>query len=281
MIIDSHVHLFPPAVTRDRETYLGRDLTFRALYADARAKMCDADKLVQTMDVEGIDIAVVVNIGWKDPDAARETNDYLLESAQRYAGRLIPFCALNPLDGDRAVREIERCVALGARGIGELHPDTQGFDLGDRAVMAPVMAAAAFHGLPVLAHASEPVGHRYPGKGLVTPDVLCRFVGNFPESRVILAHWGGGLPFYALMPEVRQMLVNVSFDSAASPFLYDPHVFDVVASLVGVDRVLFGTDFPLIGHRRLLRQVEESALDSAAKDRVLGANASSLLGINQ
>ena len=47
------------------------------------------------------------------------------------------------------------------------------------------------------------------------------------------AHWGGGLPFYALMPEVEDSLSNVYFDSAASPFLYDASVFPTVAGLVG------------------------------------------------
>ena len=279
MRIDAHVHVFPPAVAAGRDRYLDRDLTFRSLYTPPKAKISTAAEVVASMDGCGIDRAVLVNIGWTTHDLCRESNDYLLEVASRAPDRLTAFCVVNPLSGDLAVEEVERCARLGARGVGELHPDSQGFDLGDRAVMAPVMEAAARHNLPVLTHASEPVGHSYPGKGVVTPEVLYRFVTNFPEARIVCAHWGGGLPFYALMPEVRRALANVSFDTAASPFLYTPEVFERVVELVGPEKVLFGTDFPLIKQERLLRQVTASGLATEAKELVLGGNAARLLGL--
>jgi hypothetical protein len=133
--------------------------------------------------------------------------------------------------------------------------------------------------MPVVVHASEPVGHLYPGKGLTTPDRVYRFIENFPENIIICAHWGGGLPFYALMPEVPEVMKNVYFDSAASPFLYRPEVFAAVAGLAGADKVLFGTDYPLIGQRRLLKQVEASDLDASAQQAILGGNAARLLGL--
>ena len=100
--------------------------------------------------------------------------------------------------------------------------------------------------------------HQYPGKGLTTPDKLYRFIENFQSNVIICAHWGGGLPFYALMPEVPQVLENVYFDTAASPFLYRSDVFAAVAGLVGAGKILFATDYPLIRARRLLGQVEEA-----------------------
>ena len=273
MIVDAHVHIFPPAIVSGRAGYLERDLTFRTLYSHARARMATADELVASMDHSGIDVSVLANIGWATHELCQETNDYLLEAASRYPKRLVPFCAVNPTAGDRAVEEVERCARLGARGVGELHPDYQGFDLGDRAVMAPVMEAAARRGMVVLTHASEPVGHQYSGKGMVTPDVLYRFVGHFPESPIVLAHWGGGLPFYALMPEVRKALANVWVDTAASPFLYDPAIFETVARLIGAEKVLLATDFPLITPQRVLTQVEQAALSPEAKGLILGGNA--------
>lgn len=279
MRIDAHVHIFPPSVSSDRARYLEADVTFRTLYAGARAATARAEDLIAAMDRAGIDMAVLANIGWNAHALCRETNDYLLEAAGRYPGRLVPFCGVNPLSGERAVEEIERCAARGARGVGELHPDTQGYSLAERDLMAPVMLAAARNHMPVLAHASEPVGHEYAGKGRVTPDVLYRFITHFPGSRIILAHWGGGLPFYALMPEVRKALANVWFDTAASPFLYEPAVFDRVADLVGPKRVLFATDFPLIQPERLLRQVEQSRLTPEAMRLVLGDNTAALLGL--
>jgi hypothetical protein len=52
-----------------------------------------------------------------------------------------------------------------------------------------------------------------------------------------------------------------------------------VAGLVGADKVLFATDYPLIEHRRMMRQVEESGLDSAAQEAILWGNAARLLGL--
>ena len=88
--------------------------------------------------------------------------------------------------------EAERCAAAGLRGIGELHPDTQGLDITDAADMGPLMALARSLNLPVLLHCSEPVGHSYPGKGKTTPDKVWRFIENFPDNIIICAHWGGG-----------------------------------------------------------------------------------------
>ncbi|MBF8299350.1 MAG: metal-dependent hydrolase-like protein [Dehalococcoidia bacterium] len=238
------------------------------------------EDVIEAMDRAGVDLSVLVNIGWSDHGLCRETNDYLLAAAARYPKRLAVFCGVNPSAGKEAVQEIARCAGLGALGVGELHPDYQGYSLSDVAVMRPVMEAAAHLGLVVLTHASEPVGHEYPGKGAVTPDILYRFIVAFPESPIILAHWGGGLPFYALMPEVRKSLANVYFDSAASPFLYEASIFEKVVSLVGAERVLFATDYPLITQERLLLQVQEAGLTSRARDRILGGNAAALLRLD-
>jgi hypothetical protein len=220
-----------------------------------------------------------MGIGWKDPGLVVECNNYIIQSAANYPDRIVGFCSVNPALGDDAVTEIERCSRAGLRGIGELHADTQGFDITDRSLMRPLMDTARDLGMPVVVHASEPVGHLYPGKGLTTPDKAYRFIENFPENIIICAHWGGGLPFYALMPEVPKVMKNVYFDSAASPFLYRPEVFAAVAGLAGADKVLFGTDYPLIGQRRLLKQVEASGLDASAQQAILGGNAARLLGL--
>ena len=141
------------------------------------------------------------------------------------------------------------------------------------------MSEAKRLGLPVVVHSSEPVGHQYPGKGFTTPDKLYRLIENFRDNTIICAHWGGGLPFYALMPEVPEVLKNVYFDMAASPFLYEPGVVSTVADLVGADKILFGTDFPLIQPQRLLRYLEEAGLEPKAREAILHGNAARLLGL--
>ena len=279
MIIDFHAHIFPDSVRNDRTPYLERDATFEHLYSDPRARLSSAELLVERMDRDGVDMAVTLGMGWQVHEFAVEANDYIMESATAFPDRLVPFCTVNPALGDVAIKEVERCADLGSRGIGELHSYAQGYRLDDERVMRPFMEAAIDRDLIVLTHSSEPVGHVYAGKGTVTPGELCRFIETYPEAKIVCAHWGGGLPFYALMPEVLEALRNVYFDSAASPFLYVPDVFANTVNLVGADKVLFGTDYPLISQKRLLDQVEGQGLEVEVKAAVLGGNAQRLLGL--
>jgi hypothetical protein len=281
MLVDFHTHVFPPFLVERREEYLARDATFGELYSSPKARMATAEELVAALDDAEVDAAVMVGIGWTDRELAARANDYLLEAAIRFPGRLIPFCVVNPAWGEDAVREMQRCVKGGARGMGELHPDSQGFDLTSGDAMSPLMGEARKSGIPVMVHSSEPVGHPYPGKGRATPERLLRFIERFPQNVIVCAHWGGGLPFYALMPEVSTALRNVYFDSAASPFLYAPKVFRVARELVGADRILFGTDYPLISHKRLLEQVREAGLPPQEEAAVLGGNAVRLLRLEE
>ena len=279
MIVDFHTHIFPPHFQGDREKLIHRDATFAALFSNPRPRLATAEDLVEAMDAAGVDIAVVMGVGWTDPDVARQANDYILESSHRFPGRLVGFCSVNPAWGEGAVMEVQRCAREGVRGVGELHPDSQGFDLGCKEALAPLMEAVEELGLVLLTHSSEPVGHAYPGKGRTTPEVLYAFVSSFPRNLIVCAHWGGGLPFYSFMPEVASTLENVYFDTAASPLLYGP---DIIPTIVGLSRpgsVLFGTDFPLIGLSRTLKQVKEAPLPDDAMRGVLGDNARPLLGI--
>lgn len=279
MIIDFHTHVFSPRIKRNRSKYIDSDPCFALLYSKKEAELATADELVASMDRDGVDISVILNIGWVTHELCVETNDYILESIARYPHRLVGFCAVQPLSTEAAIAEIERCVRGGIKGVGELRPDVQLFDLDDEGVVKPVIEAMMKHGLILLTHASEPVGHHYPGKGSVTPDILYPFITRFPELPIVCAHWGGGLPFYALMPEVKRAMKNVFFDTAASPFLYSPQVYSQVIQLVGSDKVLFGSDYPLLAQARLLREIDSLNLSPEAKGLILSDNARRLLGV--
>ena len=276
-VIDFHTHAFPEWLRDRRERYLQTDATFSELFSNPRARMGTADELVEAMDADGVDASVVMGMGWTDHGLASEVNDYLAESVRRYPGRLYGFGGVNPAWGEPAAREAERCAAAGLVGVGELHPDTQGYDIADERTMAPLMEAARHLGLIVTTHSSEPVGHTYPGKGTTRPASLWRFILAFPDVNIVCAHWGGGLPFYALMPEVAESLSNVYFDSAASPFLYDASVFPTVAGLVGARRILLGSDYPLLRARRLVDEARQTVASKDDLAAILGGNAERLL----
>ena len=279
MIIDFHTHIFPDWLRDQRDKYVVRDATFRELFASPKARMATAEELVESMDRDSVDVSVAMGIGWTDQGLAREANDYIIDAVKRYPKRLVGFAGVNPAWGDAAAGEAGRCAKAGLKGIGELHPDTQGFDLGDTQNMAPLAEVAREYHLVVTTHSSEPVGHLYQGKGCTRPEMLWRFIQSFPDVKIVCAHWGGGLPFYALMPEVAEALRNVYFDTAASPFLYDEKVFAVVASLVGADHILLGSDYPLLPHRRLLKQLQDSPLSAVEQGGIAGGNAARLLGL--
>jgi predicted TIM-barrel fold metal-dependent hydrolase len=190
----------------------------------------------------------------------------------------VGFCTVQP-QSPQAVAEIERCARAGIRGVGEIRPDTQLFDLTNEVAMEPFVEALRKYKLILLIHASEPVGHNYPGKGGITPDILYPFIASFPDLTIVCAHWGGGLPFYALMPEVKKAMANVFFDTAASPFLYAPQIYNQVIQLVGEDKILFGSDHPLLAQGRLLKEVRALDLAEEIKELILSGNAQRLLGI--
>ena len=279
MIIDFHTHIFPPRIKKNRDEYIDSDSCFAILYSDKKAKLATVDELIDSMDKDGVDISVVLNIGWTTHELCVETNDYILESIARYPQRLVGFCSVQPRSLESALDEIERCAKGGIRGVGEMRPDMQLLDLRDEEVMEPFIKVINKHKLILLTHASEPVGHDYPGKGAVTPEQLYSFITSYPDLTIICAHWGGGLPFYALMPEVKQAMGNVFFDTAASPFLYSPQVYSQVTQLVGADKILFGSDYPLLDQSRLLGEIRSLDLPEETKSLILSGNAQKLLNI--
>ncbi len=281
MIIDFHTHVFSPQIKKNRSKYIDSDPCFAILYSKKEAKLATADELIASMDKAGIDISVILNHGWATHELCVETNDYILESITRYPNRLVGFCAIQPHSSRAAIAEVERCAKGGIKGIGELRPDVQLLDLNDDEVMEPLIEVVRKHRLILLTHASEPVGHQYPGKGSITPDILYPFITHIPDLTIGCAHWGGGLPFYALMPEVKKAMSNVFFDTAASPFLYSPQVYNQVIQLVGGDKILFGSDYPLLAQGRLLKEISSLDLPQETKSLILSGNAQRLLDINR
>ena len=253
-VIDAHTHLFPSEVIANRADFVARDAWFGALYASDRAKMANPVQLVTSMDAAGVAMSVVCGWPWRDPGLCRFHNDAMAEAAKQIPGRMAWLAIVNPADPS-APAEIERCFALGAAGVGELNADAQGFDWRNAATFREAIDLSVHLQIPWLLHCSEPVGHQYPGKGTATPDAILAFLAGAPNLTVLAAHWGGGLPFYEMMPEVASLTRNVVYDSAASTYLYRHDVFPVVSRLVTAGRVAFASDFPLLKQLPLLQKV--------------------------
>ncbi len=273
-VIDFHTHIFPPEFSARREEYLQRDAWFGRLYADPRASMVSAEELIVEMDRSGVDVSVVFGFAWADQVLCRAANDYVLDAVSRWPQRLIGFALVNPT-APGALAEMERCVAAGLRGLGELMPDGQGYALDDPR-LDELLTYMALWQRPTLIHAGEPLGHHYPGKSKSTLQPLYELAGRHPTATLVAAHWGGGLIFYELMPEVRQVLRNVYYDTAASLYLYRDDIFPLAAR-IAPRKLLFATDYPLISQGRFLRRVRRAGLAASDLDAILGGNAARLL----
>ena len=276
MIVDSHVHILPDRVRDDVAAIAAADPWFAACHTGS-ARVASAESLIEAMDRNAVDRAICFTWPFADPLLCIEANDYLAAAQAKFPARIVGFGIVQPNDPG-AAREVERCARIGLRGIGELNADAQGFSLTDQAVLQAVADASCRNNLIWNVHCSEPVGHSYPGKGTATPDHLVELALRNPELTLIGAHLGGGLPFYAHMPEVHDVCRRLWFDTAAQPFLYEPSAYSAVIDAVGADRLLFGSDHPLLDLPRYLSAMEAAGLSPEETDALLGGNALRLLG---
>lgn len=275
-IIDMHTHILPPGIISRAEEYQAKDEHFGNLAKSPGNRYAMAEELIDEMDRTGVSVSVTFGFAFKDPGVCREMNDYIAASVARYPGRLVGFMVVNPADPGLE-REVSRCMSAGLRGVGELFPHGQGFDLryGARKLAGVCREA----GLPLLLHVNEQVGHEYPGKGAVGPQDAYAFAAANPGLKIVYAHWGGGLVFYELMPEVRKALADVYYDTAASPFLYDSRIYETMAVSGNTSKVIFGSDFPLLSPARYLRQLERLSLHEDDLRRIVSGNARGFLGL--
>ena len=140
--------------------------------------------------------------------------------------------------------------------------------------------SAAAGAAPSSCTPTSPSGTAYPGKTPNTLAQIYRLVERFRDNTLVLAHWGGGLFFYHLLKrEVKDRLRNVYFDTAASPYLYDPAVYAIAVQTVGADKILFGSDYPLLPPERYFKEMEAAGVSSRDRDMICGRNAAGLLGI--
>lgn len=271
VIVDFHTHIFPPDVRDDRDQYLLRDPTFAEMYSSPKARVATAEDLMRSMDEAGVDVSVALGFAWRDPDDCARHNDYLLDASAKSEGRIVPFCTLNPFDAEAATREAGRCAAAGARGLGELRPESQGWDLlGPPGQLLSELASR--YGLVLLFHVSEEGGHEYPGKRGLPVAAFSRYLDSEGDGPIVGAHLAGGLP----LREGASLPARLYADTAALRYLYEPSALPAAARALD-GRLLFGSDFPLLSQAAALEDVRSASIEELTLNGVLGENAAGLL----
>ena len=272
MIIDCHTHIFPDEIRKDRKAFCEKDKGFFSIYNDSKARIAGVEDLIASMDASGVGRSVICGFPWGRPDLCYLQNQYLIESVSRYPNRLIFFISLLFSAPDWSERELDRGMKAGAKGVGEIAFYDREMSSEDINSMKSILTEMERYGIPLLLHTNERIGHSYPGKGSTPLEHFYELILSFPNLPIILAHWGGGLPFYELMPEVAKNMANVYYDTAASPFLYSKRIYAIASEIVGSEKILFGTDFPLLSPRRYFEELEESGLPKGDQEKILGLN---------
>ena len=290
-IVDCHVHLYPPAVIADPRAWgTARGETWWTHCMDPPGQRtlqgwADVNQLLRDMDRAGIEKAVLLGWYWEHQETCELQNRWYSGWTRAHPDRLLAFAAVQPNSGDRGLEDVRRALDAGFCGLGELLPQAQGWSFED-ANWARLVALAVERDMPINLHVSSAVAGNTTSK--TTPlDDFVRLVKRFPGATFILAHWGGGLPFFfECKAGLRQAFQNVYFDTSASSLLFDKNVFRRVVDLVGAERVLFGTDYPLLCYPRetrtpdLVRPLADAAdagLTGDELDLVLGGNLRRLL----
>jgi hypothetical protein len=209
------------------------------------------------------------------PETA-DDNDGVLALSVQFDGFFFPACSVHPRDGEAALDELDRVAAAGARWL-KLHPNTQEFDVDDAAVR-PVVARAGERGLPVLFDAHSPFDPAQPGK-FVKLAVEC------PDTTLILAHAHGqrfaDLLVYDTLNKYpwwrRNVYVDISATAtqlAGGPFAEQ---FVWVLRKIGIDRVLFGSDYPFFDPAEAVDAVRSLGFSDTEQAQILHDNAAALL----
>ncbi|MBN2809253.1 MAG: amidohydrolase [Deltaproteobacteria bacterium] len=280
MKIDVHVHVFPPEIRDHREKFFAGEPDFELLYSSPKSRLVGVEELLNVMAEDGVDRSVVFGFPWRDPGISELCNDYVIEAVRRYPAQLLGLACFGFADPDAAALESARCLEQGLHGVGELAFYVAGFSAAVVDQMAPVIEVLRHHQKVLMLHTNEPVGHSYPGKSDVLLRQLYRFLKLYGDVPTIFAHWGGGFPFYHLLKkEFAEVAQNLYYDTAATPYLFKNDIYRLGGELAGFDRILLGSDFPLLRPRRYFQDIAAAGLDDCSQQRLCGENAARLFGI--
>jgi uncharacterized protein len=210
------------------------------------------------------------------------SNDIVADFAEENSDIAMAFASVDPTRGPEAVREARRLVARGVKGF-KLHPPLQQFHANDR-IAYPFYEVMAEARLPVIFHTGHSgIGTGMPGGGGVRlkygyPMDIDDVAVDFPDMKIIMAH-----PSFPWQDEAISVCLHkpqVYIDlSGWSPKYFSPVLIQYANTLLK-NKMLFGSDFPLITPDRWLADFEKIAIKDEVIPLILRENAIRLFGLS-
>lgn len=261
MIVDAHAHVWPDDIAP-------KVLAGRPAGLDSRHDGT-LSGLARSMDTAGIDMALTLAVANVPQNVAR-TNAFI-GTVDR--SRFVPFGTVHPeLSDEENLRHLKDNGIPGVK----LHPLYQDVTLGSPRTV-DLMVALAEADIVVLTHAGAGGDEAANDRG--APEQLRRLADAVPQLRLIACHYGG----YHRLDEAEDSVVgsNVWLETSWPPSLagLDPERIRSLIERHGADRVVFGTDWPMVDPAAELAAVRALGLSEPDEAAVLGGNLARLLGL--
>ncbi len=275
MILDFHTHAVrpDPNMPAGYKAFMSSNQGGASEFDEFLERYSDPQNVLALLDDAGIDYAVVL-AETAVITSAVISNDHVRQFTAASNGRLIPFCTFNPYMVLNPAAELDTAVRQdGFRGL-KLYPTYEYF-YPNQPLLYPLYAKAQELGIPVMAHTGSSVcaGSRLKyGDPLFWDDVAV----DFPELTIIMCH-GGRMLWYDRAASLVRLHKNVYFDISGLP---PKRLLDYWPDLERLaDKVLFGTDWPGANIAANLKAFQNIGLSEEAKQKILWANGSRILGI--
>ena len=271
--IDTHVHIESPSTNNAADEAAKR--YFGATNAPTRPE--DLAEYYRSRKIG----CVVFSVDERITGRPQVPNEDVLNLARQHSDFMIAFASVDPTRGAEAVREARRLIGLGVRGF-KLHPPLQQFHANDRSVY-PFYEVVAEAKVPVIIHTGHSgIGTGMPGGGGIrlkygNPMDIDDVAVDFPDMPIILAH-----PSFPWQDEAISICLHkpqVYIDlSGWSPRYFSPILIQYANTLLK-NKMLFGSDYPLITPDRWMADFEKIAIRDDVRPLILKQNAVRLLGL--
>jgi uncharacterized protein len=296
MRIDNHVHYTPPSMSEELESYGEKEPYWGLLITPDPVNHTEQgwatpEQMIADMDRVGLDKVILLGEAQTRHENCVERNNIGLDLIKRWPDRIIAFAVVQPLAGPKAIDELKRCIDGGMLGMGEMGHYSGMYRFNDPDFLRVIEACIELN-VPINLHSNEEIGHFYLGKSIIPLRHYYRLICRYPEMKLIMAHWGGGIFFYEIMPEVRRNLKNVYYDTAGGPLVFPTEgIFRAALHLIDHKKILYGSDYPLLicpeeqhgkpDFKPFIDEIDALGLDREVYDDIMGNNCARLLGFIQ